>query len=92
LASRINGTSGVNYRARGFAACIDRTGKLACERCGYDVNLYGLVVHHKDSDRRNDAPDNLEVLCATCHAIEHNDGSASFKSDFNLALLLLKRA
>ncbi len=42
-----------------------------CERCGYDANPLALDVHHKDRNRNNNSIDNLEILCANCHAIEH---------------------
>lgn len=42
-----------------------------CERCGYDKHIAGIEVHHKDRNRENNAEDNLEVLCAICHNIEH---------------------
>lgn len=42
-----------------------------CTRCGYDENKHALQVHHIDGDRSNNDLDNLEVLCANCHAIEH---------------------
>lgn len=41
-----------------------------CERCGCD-NLLALVIHHKNRDRRDNTWDNLELLCANCHASEH---------------------
>ena len=47
-----------------------------CQKCGYDKNPAALTVHHKDRNRSNNSMDNLEVLCANCHAIEHyEDGS-----------------
>lgn len=42
-----------------------------CARCGYDEHLAALIVHHKDTDRSNNSLENLEILCANCHAIEH---------------------
>ncbi len=42
-----------------------------CERCGYDQHEAAIIVHHKDSNRDNNNLDNLEILCANCHAIEH---------------------
>jgi hypothetical protein len=41
-----------------------------CNRCGFN-NLKALQVHHKDRNRENNSLDNLEVLCANCHSIEH---------------------
>lgn len=43
-----------------------------CERCGFTVTGADLPRHHKDRDRSNNSPENLEVLCAACHRIEHN--------------------
>lgn len=48
-----------------------------CERCGKDLTLditnksktWG--VHHKDRNRKNNNPDNWELLCKSCHQIEH---------------------
>lgn len=42
-----------------------------CMRCGYDKNNAAIVVHHKDHNRDNNLIENLEVLCANCHAIHH---------------------
>jgi hypothetical protein len=42
-----------------------------CERCKYDQHPAAIIVHHKDRNRMNDSIENLEVLCANCHAIEH---------------------
>jgi hypothetical protein len=54
------------YRRKVFA-----TRPKKCERCGYDKHEAAIIVHHKDRNRENDADENLEVLCAICHAIEH---------------------
>lgn len=39
-----------------------------CERCG--STLY-LCVHHRDRNRQNNNPENLETLCKRCHQKEH---------------------
>jgi hypothetical protein len=45
---------------------------LKCERCGFDpVDECQLDVHHKDRDHTNNAPSNLETICANCHRLEH---------------------
>lgn len=44
---------------------------LKCERCGYDEEPKILGVHHKDRNRKNNEISNLEVLCPTCHSLEH---------------------
>lgn len=45
---------------------------IKCNRCGYNDNVAGLVVHHIDHNRDNNSITNLEILCGTCHMIHHN--------------------
>ena len=40
----------------------------ACDVCG---GIKTLQRHHKDHDTSNNAPENIALLCADCHAIEH---------------------
>lgn len=42
--------------------------KAKCEKCGSESHI-GL--HHKDQDRSNNLPQNLETLCASCHTKSH---------------------
>lgn len=42
--------------------------KAACERCGATKKL---VVHHRDENRQNNTPSNLETLCHRCHQTHH---------------------
>ena len=35
-----------------------------CAECG---NIWKLEVHHKDKNTRNNAVENLEILCTLCH-------------------------
>jgi 5-methylcytosine-specific restriction endonuclease McrA len=43
-----------------------------CGRCGFvPVVLAQLDVHHRDGDHSNNAPENLETICANCHRLEH---------------------
>ena len=39
-----------------------------CERCGTTLHL---VAHHTDRNRQNNHPSNIETLCRSCHALEH---------------------
>ncbi len=55
-----------SYRTNGL-----RSHGAVCNRCGYDKYKQVLQVHHKDHDRSNNETDNLEVLCPTCHSVEH---------------------
>lgn len=41
-----------------------------CENCGFD-NILALEVHHIDRNRKNNEIENLSILCANCHKIEH---------------------
>ena len=46
-----------------------------CERCGidtWDLGRWHWVTHHKDHNHSNHAEDNLELLCKSCHAKEHD--------------------
>lgn len=58
--------SGTNYRFRAF---LHKEKK--CEKCGWSEYPEILEVHHRDRDRSNNDLENLEVLCPTCHEIEH---------------------
>ncbi len=60
------GTGVWDYRVQAF-----KIKEAKCERCHYNANRAAIVIHHKDRNRTNNSPDNLEVLCANCHAIEH---------------------
>lgn len=42
-----------------------------CGRCGWKRYPDTLQVHHKDRDRDNNTAENLELLCPTCHEVEH---------------------
>jgi len=42
-----------------------------CERCQDESFPQEQHRHHKDRDRSNNTPENIEVLCVTCHNIEH---------------------
>lgn len=42
--------------------------KSACAECGTQSQL---VIHHKDHNHMNNAPENLEVLCSPCHTRHH---------------------
>lgn len=56
------GTSPAYYRKVGFEA----HGKTCA--CGREA----VLIHHKDEDRTNSSPDNLEPLCKRCHQLHHN--------------------
>ena len=42
--------------------------KVKCSNCGSKLNL---AIHHIDYDHYNDEPENLQVLCVSCHISLH---------------------
>jgi 5-methylcytosine-specific restriction endonuclease McrA len=66
------GTGDSDYRSIAFTAHPHK-----CNKCPYDRHPEVLQVHHKDRNRSNNTPENLEILCPTCHEEDHflnNDG------------------
>lgn len=45
---------------------------FTCEGCGDFNKEQEQPRHHVDQDRSNNHPDNLEVLCISCHSKLHN--------------------
>ncbi len=45
-----------------------KTTRERCETCG---STRSLAVHHKDFDHYNNDPENLQVLCVSCHMSLH---------------------
>lgn len=72
IASRSRANHGPrNGRFRdGKASTIyrDMITKGACRQCDATTNL---CVHHKDGVHTNNAPENLEVMCMSCHSRMH---------------------
>jgi hypothetical protein len=57
-----------------------------CSHCGYDKHPEVLQVHHKDRNRENNSIENLEIVCPTCHEVDHflsGDGRFSGGTDRN---------
>ena len=53
--------------ARGYSVHKGDT----CERCGFvPEHSCQLDVDHVDGDHSNDAPENLQTLCANCHRLK----------------------
>lgn len=50
---------------------IDPLKTPKCSACGWDKHYQILHVHHKDRNRKNNSIDNLEILCPTCHDLDH---------------------
>ncbi len=46
--------------------------KDTCERCRFEAeDSCQLDVHHRDHNKRNNDPSNLQTLCANCHRLHH---------------------
>lgn len=76
------GTGTSRYRQTALNNLLESEGRLFCEECGWDDVPEVLEVHHHDRDRNNNSPENLAVLCPTCHRIEHlNDHQAPRQDD-----------
>jgi hypothetical protein len=58
-----NGGTANNYHIR----LMKRIREKRCQWCGATERV---EVHHKDHNRRNGAPDNLEWLCRPCNRVE----------------------
>jgi len=55
--------------AKSAARLVKRIGE--CERCQHDGSKSRLDVHHKNRDKHDQSPENLEILCHRCHMREH---------------------
>ena len=52
-----------------------------CEKCGWDNwedYPWNIGVHHKDMDKTNNDPSNLQVLCWPCHREIHKKNDPLF--------------
>jgi len=46
-----------------------------CEKCGlyeWRKEKISIEVHHKDGNKKNNQPENLELLCPNCHSQTDN--------------------
>jgi hypothetical protein len=62
------GTGKIGYTYRDIAF---QNHESKCNRCGYDKYIKVLHVHHKNRNRSDASPGNLEILCPTCHLEDH---------------------
>lgn len=68
--SKIRGERHYNWRGgasdpRAYRGVVQ---KDRCERCEATTNL---AIHHRDWDHYNDDPENLAILCVSCHSSVH---------------------
>jgi hypothetical protein len=75
--------SQTKYKVLAFLGCLQRHGKIVCERCGYD-DVTGLVAHHR-AGRAAGLCNDLEVLCGTCHVQEHWKNSKANAQNVQIA-------
>ena len=70
------------HSRRGKVDAYRKHKKDHCERCGFVAeDPVQLDVDHKDGDRSNDDPNNLQTLCANCHRLKtkrSKDGGYGF--------------
>ena len=59
--------SGIKHRPLAF----DYYQINECSICGYNKFTDILQVHHKDGNKLNNDPNNLEILCPNCHCEKH---------------------
>lgn len=75
-AYRENNRENRNRRARKHRGTylVDKASK--CPRCGFEASHPAQMdVHHKNRDHSDNRPENLEVICANCHRLEHAEGN-----------------
>lgn len=60
---------------------VQKYKKEACEKC---QSSHELQVHHIDRNWKNNEPENLMTLCASCHAKEHHE-AGDFSHIYELA-------
>jgi endogenous inhibitor of DNA gyrase (YacG/DUF329 family) len=77
-------------RIRGYTYFYDPEHPLALQRGSVYLHRHiasmklgrwlgeGEIVHHKDGDKSNNAPDNLEVLTASRHATLHSEARGHY--------------
>ncbi len=71
-----SGENHPNYTT-GYGSYRNRKLKISeekCEICGINDKRV-LEVHHIDNNRKNNNLNNLKLLCANCHKIEHYNES-----------------
>jgi len=74
--------SGLFHReeAPSRSAMLKRVYKIrgrSCEKCGAVVRL---SIHHKDRNWRNNATENLQTLCSSCHTSLHHAAGEIIRS------------
>ena len=76
LAGKVTGFAGYSVSAHVRRYLIKRQGNC-CKRCGWNechpiTGKVPIEVHHKDGNKSNNRPNNLELLCPNCHSLTPN--------------------
>ncbi len=90
IAEALSGENNPNYQGkdsatpygpgwgRGYKAKLKAKANGVCERCGKPKKW--LDLHHKDFSKDNHAPDNIGVVCRSCHKLLHSANSRKTKA------------
>jgi HNH endonuclease len=70
LKRETNRKNGIYPNSREAKRAILET-SAGCVRCGWSNITEILEIHHRDLNRGNNHISNLELLCPTCHTMEH---------------------
>ena len=67
-------SAGYIQRISREAVINDNRSIKICELCGKKKKpSWGMVIHHKDRDRKNNTAKNLIVLCSSCYMKAHKN-------------------
>lgn len=58
-------------RLNPFKELIRKRASDSCEKCGWNKYFDILQAHHINRNRNDNSPENLLLLCPTCHQVEH---------------------
>ena len=61
----------------------DNIKQYKCENCGLSEWMnqpIPLELHHKDGDHYNNDLENLQILCANCHALQPGNSGSNIKT------------
>lgn len=81
-----------NHEYKGLSASmrkeiVKNAGK--CNRCQHDGTDYRLEIHHRNRNKHDQSPENLEVLCQLCHLQEHHKekeiGMSAFRREMRVS-------
>jgi 5-methylcytosine-specific restriction protein A len=66
------GARGTSAEWRKLRKTAKQKARFRCQECGRrETANRRLEVHHADGDATNNAPENLQALCVSCHKDRH---------------------